>query len=70
VLSDVRGEVAVLALGTLLWVGGTFATGEMGRALTGGGMVFCTIGLVLVAIALIRRAARGRLDEDRSKLTS
>ena len=66
-LSDVRGEVAVLGLGTLLWVGGTFATGEMGRALTGGGMVYSTFGLVLVAIALIRRAARARLDADRNK---
>jgi hypothetical protein len=64
VVSDVRGELAVLAFGALLWGGGAFATGEMGRALTGGGMVFTTIGLVLVAVALVRRGIRGPRPEE------
>ena len=50
---DARGELAVLAIGVLLWVGSTFAAGEMGRALSGGGMVFTAIGSVLVALAIV-----------------
>jgi hypothetical protein len=69
-VSDVRGELAVLGVGALLWVSGALATGEMGRALTGGGMVFTTIGLVLVAIALVRRKARARIDGETSGPTS
>jgi len=63
--SDARGELAVLAIGVLLWVGGTFATGEMGRALSGGGMVFTAIGSVLVALAVVRGQWRRRSDTGR-----
>jgi hypothetical protein len=57
-VSDARGELAVLAVGVLLWVSGIFADGEMGRALSGGGMVFTVIGSVLVALAVVRRQRR------------
>ena len=59
-VSDARGELAVLAIGVLLWVGSTFAAGEMGRALAGGGMVFTAIGSVLLALAIVRRQRRSR----------
>jgi hypothetical protein len=64
-VSDARGELAVLAIGVLLWVGGTFAAGEMGRALSGGGMVFTAIGSVLVSLAFVRRQWRSRSDAGR-----
>jgi hypothetical protein len=64
-VSSARGELAVLALGVLLWVGGTFAVGEMARALSGGGMVFSAIGFALVAVAIIRRQLPSRSDTGR-----
>ena len=64
-VSDARGELAVLAIGVLLWVGGTVAAGEMGRALLGGGMVFTAIGSVLVALSIIRRQWHSRNDARR-----
>jgi hypothetical protein len=65
-VSDARGELVLLALGVLLWVGGTATTGEMGRALSGGGMVFTAIGAALVAYAFIRRQWRFRSHAGRT----
>ena len=64
-VSDARGELAVLALGIVLGVGGMLASGEMGRALSGGGMVFTAIGSVLVALAIARGHWRRRSDAGR-----
>ena len=45
--------------------GGMLASGEMGRALSGGGMVFTAIGSVLVALAIARGHRRRRTDTGR-----
>ncbi|CUR54980.1 hypothetical protein NOCA2220171 [metagenome] len=58
--SDARGELTVIALGLVLWVGGAFTSGEMQRALTGGGMVYTAIGAALLVVALFRRRWRDR----------
>lgn len=66
-ISDLRGEIAVLAFGAAMWVVGALAAGEWGRAFTGGGIVFTVSGLALVAVGLVRRGLQERPAHDRRR---
>ena len=64
-MSDLRGELTVFALGAATWALGTLAPGEWGNAFTGGGFVFTLSGLALIAFGLMRKELRARLAHDR-----
>ena len=66
-VSDLRGELTVFALGTAMWALGTLAPGEWGNAFTGGGIVFTLSGLSLIALGLMRKKVRARLNDRRSR---